>query len=117
MALSWKDLVTTILAAVTIGFSYLMITGYKFPLISGYRWATMVLLILGIGMCALSSATPGASGIYITVASGLGILALILIIAGFIFATKTIFLATVTVIILLWAVATFRHLIGGLTVL
>lgn len=113
MALTWKDLTTTALVALTGLFSYLMVTGYKFPLISGYRWATLVLLVLGIGMCALSSATPGAGGTYTTIASGLGIVAFILIIAGFIFGTKTIFLATTGVIILLWAIATFRHLIGG----
>lgn len=111
MALTWKDLVTTIMALFIASFAYLMVTGYKFPLISGYRWATLILLILGIGMCALSSA-QGVGGIYITIASGLGIVALILIIAGFIFATKTIFLLTAGVIILLWALATFRHLIG-----
>ena len=113
MALTWKDLITTTLAVILAGFSYLVVTGYKLPLISGYRWATLVLLILGIGMCALSSAGPGSSGIFITIASGLGVIALILIIAGFIFATKTIFLATAAVIVLLWITATLRHLIGG----
>lgn len=122
MVLNWKDLTTSALALLVAGFSYLMVTGYKpslpayavkFPMVSGYRWATLVLLILGIGMCALSSATPGASGIYMKVAGGLGITALILIIAGFIFGTKTIFLLTAGVIILLWAIATFRHLTGG----
>lgn len=112
MSVSWKDLTNTALALFIAGFSYLMVTGYKFPLISGYRLATVVLLVLGIAMCALSSATPGDSGMYMKFASGLGILAFILIVVGFIFGTKIIFLATTGVIILLWAMATFRHLIG-----
>lgn len=110
MALTWKDFVTTALALITAGFSYLMVTGYKFPLISGYRQATLVLLILGIGMCALSSPTPVTGNLFIMLASVLGFIALILIIAGFIFGTKNIFLALTGIIILLWFIATFRHI-------
>ncbi len=113
MALTWKDLTTTLLAALVAAFSYLQLTGYQFPLISGYRWAIVVLLILGIGMCALSSATPGASGPFIVIASVLGVLSLILIIAGLIMGTKTMFLAVAGVILVLWAIATLRHIIGG----
>lgn len=112
MALTWKDAITTILAVLVAWFSYLMVSGYKFPLISGYRWATLVLLILGISMCAFSSAGPTSGGPFITISSALGIAAFILIIAGFIFGTKTIFLITTGIILLLWLIATLRHLLG-----
>lgn len=111
MALTWKDLATTILAILVAGFSYLMVTGYRLPLISGYRWATLVLLILGIAMCAMSSANQG--GPWIIAASVLGVITLLLIVASFIMGTKTIFIALSGTILLLWAIATLRHLIGG----
>lgn len=111
MALTWKDLVNTGLVVLIAAFSYMMVTGYKFPLISGYRWATLVLLVLGIGMCALSS--PGTGGMLLSIAGVLGIIAFILIVAGFIFGTKIIFLTTTGVIILLWIIATARHMFGA----
>lgn len=112
MSLTWKDLITTSLAGITIWFSYLVLIGYKFPIIVGYRWATLILLILGVGMCAFSSAS-GASGMFITIASGLGVLALILVVLGLIFGTKFLFISLLTVIIALWIVSTLRHLIGS----
>lgn len=112
MSLTYKDLVTTILAAAIIGFSYLMVTGYKLPLIPGYRWGTLVLLFVGIGMCALSSATPGSSNAWTAIAATLGIISMILITAGLIFGTKEIFLALGGTIILLWLSTTLHHLVG-----
>jgi hypothetical protein len=111
MALTFKDAITTILAILTTSFSYFVVTGYKFPLISGYRTATVVLLILGIGMCALSSTNNG-KGLFIVTASALGILALILTVAILIFGTKQLFLALTGTILLLWLVATIRHATG-----
>ncbi len=112
MALTWKDGATTILALLVIGFSYLMATGYKFPLIASYRWATVVLLILGIGMCALGSATPNAQSSWITMSNVLGALAFILILAGIITGVKMVFVALSGTIILLWIISTLRHLLG-----
>jgi hypothetical protein len=110
MSLTWKDGITTLLALLVIGFSYLMTIGYKLPLISGYRWATAVLLILGIGMCALSSARPDIQSNWISLANILGVVAFILIIAGIITGSKMIFLSLSGTIVILWLVATMRHL-------
>ncbi len=112
MALTWKDGATTILALLIIGFSYLIVTGSKFPLISGYRWASVVLLILGIGMCALGSAVPTAQSGWITFSNVLGSLAIILILAGIMTGSKMVFLMLSGTIVLLWIVATLRHLLG-----
>jgi hypothetical protein len=114
MTLTWKDSITTALAAMVAGFTYLQISGYHFPFISGYRWAIGVLLVLGIGMCAFgSTASANYSSPYVMTASILGGLSLILIVAGLIMGTKTMFLAVAGIILLLWAVATFRHLLGA----
>jgi hypothetical protein len=112
MALTWKDGATTILALLVLGFSYLMATGYKFPLISSYRWATVVLLVLGIGMCALGSARLDTQSNWISLANILGVVAFILIIAGIITGSKMIFLSLSGTIVVLWLVATMRHLLS-----
>ncbi len=113
MVLTWKDLVTTILAILVAAFTYLMVKGYEFPIITGYRSAILVLLGLGIGMCALSSVGPGVGGPWIILASALGVLSLVLIVAGLIMGTKLMFLAVAGTILALWLIATTRHLIGG----
>lgn len=111
MALTWKDLVTTVLAILVAVFSYLFVTGYHFPLLSGYRSAVIVLSILGIGMCAMSSAA-GASGPWVSFAGALGVISAILIVSTLILGTKALFLAVTGIILLLWGVATLRHIIG-----
>jgi hypothetical protein len=114
MALTWRDLVATTLAVIIAGFSYLTATGYHFPLISGYRWAIGVLLVLGIGMCALSpTSSANYSSPWIMTVSILGGITAILIIAGLIMGTKTMFLAVAGTILAIWAIATLRHLIGA----
>jgi peptidoglycan/LPS O-acetylase OafA/YrhL len=112
MALTWKDAITTLLALLVIGFSYLMAIGYKIPLITSYRWATVVLLVLGIGMCASGSAASNNQSSWITFASVFGSLAMILILAGIITGSKMVFLALSGTIVVLWLVATLRHFLG-----
>lgn len=112
MDLTWKDFFATGLALGVGLFAYLMVQGYQFPFITGYRGATLVLLGLGIMMCGLSPAASYSNPWIITV-SILGGLTLFLIIASLIMGTKTLFLATAGAILTMWAVATFRHLIGA----
>lgn len=114
MNLSIKDLVASVLAIISIGFSYLMVTGYKFPLITNYRWATAVLLVVGIAMCALSGWDPsGAKSWWITLSSVLGALAIILIIAGIVTGAKTIFMLLAGTIVVLWLLTTVHHMFGS----
>lgn len=113
MTLTSKDLITTGLAVMVASFSYLMLTGYKFPLISSYRWAIGVLIFLGVLMCGLSSNIPSPSSPWLIGASILGFLAVGLAIFGFITGSKIAFISLTGVILVLWALATIRHLIGG----
>jgi hypothetical protein len=112
MALSWKDAVTTFLALIVFGFSYSIAQGIHIPFVPNFRIATLVLLILGIGMCAMSSAN-GQSSPYVTALGVLGFLSLTLIIAGIITGAKVVFLATAGTILLLWLLATVRHAVGA----
>lgn len=114
MALTWKDFVTTILAAVVFGLYYAMTKGIAVPLIPGYRAAMIVLFIIGISMCAFSSASNASPGnLFITTASILGAASLILIIYGLITGAKLAFTLIAAAILLLWIIATARHILGA----
>lgn len=114
MLLSWKDGITTLLAVLLAGFTYLMYSGLTLPFNWSYRAGTVFLLILGIGMCALSSPTTGggAKSPLVMLAGVMGIMSFGLIIFSLITGTKTAFIVTASVILLLWMVATIRHLLG-----
>lgn len=109
MNMTWKDGLTTFLSVVVMAFSYLMVSGYKFPMITSYRWATAVLMLLGVGMCALSSYKPGTQSGWISFASVLGSIAIVLILATFITGSKMLFIALSGTIVVLWLGTTIRH--------
>lgn len=113
MSLTWKDLVTTVLAVMTAGLYYSMSKGITLPLIAGYRSAIIALGIIGIGMCALSGGNTAPSGPFIILASVGGIVALILIVYGLITGTKFAFILLTVTILVLWAGATLRHLLSS----
>ena len=113
MALTWKDLITTILAAAVFGLYYAMSKGMSIPLVSGYRSAILVLLIVGMSMCAFSSANISQGNMFIKVASILGIVAFALIIYGLITGAKIAFTLLTAIILLLWLIATMRHVVGS----
>lgn len=115
MALTWKDLVTTILAASIFGIYYAMTKGIDLPIISGYRSAILVLGVLGMIMCAMSGSGSLASGMnfYAVVGSIFGVLSLILIVYGLITGAKIAFTILTFVIIGLWVFTTIHHIIGN----
>lgn len=110
MGLTWKDIVTTIFAAMTFGLFYAMSKNMQLPLITGYRGAILVLGVFGIAMCALSGGAT-TTGPFITIASILGIASLIFIIYGLITGAEIAFTLLTISIIALWIISTFRHLI------
>jgi hypothetical protein len=73
---------------------------------NSYRWATVVILVLGLGTCALGSPERSAS---VKVLSALGILALglgaLALITGSLTALSLLVLDTVV----LWAASTLGH--------
>ena len=111
--LTWKDGVTTLLALLIVGLLYVQTTAaIQLPIIgSSYRLSIVALAIIGIAMCAFSGGTTGTSP-FITIASILGVVSLVLIIYGLITGTKIAFLALTAVILVLWVVATVNHLLG-----
>lgn len=112
MTLSWKDLVTTILAAFVFGLYFAMTKGIELPIITSYRWAIAALGILGIALCVFSEGT-GTNGMtpYVAIASFLGIAAFILIVYGLITGAEIAFILLTFTLLILWVIATLRHLI------
>lgn len=113
MSLTIKDLVTTVLAVLTAGVWWVQYKGLDYPVISNVRWALVVLLVIGVVMCAVGGATGGkmTGDLMVMLAAGLGILSLVLLVLGLIFGTSLWLNLTVAAILLAWLVTTFRHLV------
>lgn len=111
MALTWKDAVTTILAASVFGIYYAQTKGIDLPLISNIRWATVALALLGIAMCALGAGTTETTQM-VSFLSILGITSLILILASLITGSSMAFLLLTIVIGFMWLLSTARHAFG-----
>lgn len=111
--LTWKDVITTLFALGVLSMFYAFEKGISIPLISGVRISIIAMAVLGIGMCAFSSADTLQKGSLFTVlASGLGILAAIFIVYGLITGAKLALELLTLTMLLLWVLATFRHIIG-----
>jgi hypothetical protein len=74
------------------------------------RWAAGAIMLLGVGTCALGS--PGR-GTATKVLAGLGSLALLLALVSLATGSLTSLSVLVADIVVLWAVATLRHLAHG----
>lgn len=111
MNLTTKDLVTTLLAVATVGLYYAMSTGITLPIITEYRGAILALAVMGIMMCAFSGGATRGTDMFITIASILGVAALVVIIYGLITGAKIAFMILTAVIIALWFVSTLHHVI------
>lgn len=114
MAITWKDGITTVLAVASYGLYYAMSNNIRLPIVSGYRVAVFIMLLIGVAMCAFSSPdTAKAGSPFISIATVLGITSLALVVYGLITGSKDAFMLLTFVIIVLWIVATLRHLIGA----
>jgi len=73
----------------------------------------IALAVIGVAMCAFGSDYSTVRGIQplVVVAGILGVAALVLLIAGLIWATAQLFVWFGAVIVALWAVTTVRHLV------
>ena len=114
MTLTIKDLYTTVLALGTAGLAYFTLKGFQVPYITNFRVGTLALLVLGIVMCANSTLNPAAGMTPYTVFTGaLGVAALVIGIVGIVTGTKLAFMTLAGVMLVLWAVATLKHLLGA----
>ncbi len=117
MRLTWRDGVATLLLGVVVALGMAATRGWDWPLMGSYRSAGLVVFGVGMVMCPLGgsaqSTTSAGKSPFITLATALGVIALVLLTAVLITGTQAWFVALVVDIAVLWAVTTFRHALQG----
>ncbi|HSX01457.1 MAG TPA: hypothetical protein VLF67_04410 [Candidatus Saccharimonas sp.] len=108
MALSWKDAVTTVLAAGTGLLVYAKSQNWS-SWLTGPRLGILVLGAIGVAMCATGSISMTSGSGWSIILSVMGGLALVLIVAGLITGSALAFYALAADILALWLLATVRH--------
>lgn len=112
MRLTWRDGLTTALAVLVVLVTLAATQDWEWPLLGSERSAIAVLGVLGYAMCH-SAGTPNAflsmRGGYRTLASALGVAALLVFVAGLIWPSETWIVLLAADILLLWVIATVRH--------
>lgn len=129
MGLTRRDAVTAVLAAAAVLALLAVTLGWGWPIITGYRWGTVALWVLGVAMCPLTwiglqaafgddsarSALQtglGLSRTYYTFMSALGFGATVLLVWGVAAPGPAVFVALGAVVIGLWLISTARRLIA-----
>lgn len=112
MRLTWRDGITTVLAALVVLVTLAATQGWDWPLLGSERSAIGMLGVLGYAMC-YAAGTPKAflsmKGGYRTLSSVLGAVALLIFVVGLIWPSETWLVLLAADILLLWAIATVRH--------
>ncbi|HZD18801.1 MAG TPA: hypothetical protein VE669_11730 [Actinomycetota bacterium] len=112
MRLTWRDGVTTLLAAFVVAVAFAVTQGWDWPLLGSVRAGVGALGIAGIVMCSMGGATMGedtVKGPYGTVGAVLGVGALALLIWGLVAPADAILVALAIDIVALWLLSTVRH--------
>ena len=108
MRLTLKDSAATLFTALAVLTFAATHEGWNVWLVGdSRRWATGVILVLGMAACAQGSSTERAQ---MWLFSALGVLALAFAIAAFWTASLTALSLLVLTFVILWAAATVRHL-------
>jgi hypothetical protein len=119
MRLTWRDGLATLLVAAAAMLYALWATNALMPGVST-RWMTVIAFALGMAACTanqrelgeLYGATrqgPRTSGLYIALATALGIVMLAAGIVAFVLASEAMLATLVAAMIALWLIATARH--------
>lgn len=107
MTLTRRDLAATVLTGLVVLTFAAAHKGWDVWLVGdSYRWATAVILVLGVATCALGSPPEGANA---KMLATLGVLALVLGVLALVTGSLTALSFLVLDIVVLWAASTFRH--------
>ena len=123
MLLSWRDGLATLLVAAAAVLYALWATNALMPGVST-RWMTVITFALGVAACTANQrhvgdvygATregPRPSGLYIALATALGIVMLAARILAFVLASEAMLATLVAAMVAPWLVATGRHALTG----
>ena len=112
MHLTWRDGVTTMLAVAVAVVAMAVVSEWGWPLLDSSRSGAVVVLGLGIGMCAVGNReTPSAKNGYSLAMGALGVGALGFGVAALITDAQGPFLALTVITLVMWAVSTTVHLV------
>jgi hypothetical protein len=123
MRLTWRDGLATLLVAVAAMLYALWAAGVIMPGVST-RWMTVIAFAFGMAACTANQrelgevygATRGGarpSGLYIALATVLGIVMLVAGILAFALASTAMLATLVAAMVALWLIATGRHALTG----
>lgn len=112
MSLTWKDVITTLLAMGVVGIAITLIRGWDIPVIGNARLASLTLLIVGVAMCVLG-AVPGQDlpAWYSGTMGVLAGLSVLLSVLGLIFGMAVYPAIAAIIILVMWVAATVRHML------
>jgi hypothetical protein len=120
MQLTLRDGAATVLAALVIAVLLAVTQAWSWPLLGDYRSGVVALTILGFTMCTVGlQVVPGQAAEsfrrpLMIAGSVLGVTALVLVVAGLIFATEALFVALAFVLLALWVATTVDHALPGI---
>jgi uncharacterized phage infection (PIP) family protein YhgE len=114
--LTWKDLLSTVLVLVGLVLALSVMEGWNWPLLGGVREGIIALTVVGFGAHLLGE--PGerfywtdpfalVTMLIVAAAMAIGIL------GGLITGSSQFLLLLMLVTPMLWAIATFRHVVEG----
>jgi uncharacterized membrane protein len=108
-----KDVIATILAVLVAFVLYAKLKGMSLPMLGSYRTAAIVLLILGIALCAVGSKlapgqSPWSNPVTMIVAI-LGIVSLVAGISAIAANSRMAFIGFAGITLLMWLITTARH--------
>jgi hypothetical protein len=122
MRLTWRDGTATLLVAAAAVLYALWATNALMAGVST-RWMTVIAFALGMAACTANQRELGEvygaregrrpSGLYIALATALGVVMLVVGILAFVLASEAMLATLVAAMIALWLIATARHALTG----
>ena len=123
MRLTWRDGLATLLVAAAAVLYALWATGALMPGVST-RWMAVIAFAFGVAACTADQRELGEvygatregrrpSGLYIALATALGIVMLVAGILAFVLASQAMLATLVAAMVALWLIATGRHALTG----
>ncbi len=116
MRLTWRDAVSTAMVVIGLTLAVSVVAGWQWPLLGGVREGIVALAVFGLASCVFGSPLDRFS---FTDPFGLGAMLVAMIalavgvVGGLITGSVEYLYIVMVVTLMLWALATLRHMIEG----
>jgi hypothetical protein len=113
MRFTWRDGISTLLAAVVLLLAFAVVRGWNWPLLGGYRSGMIALAVVGLVMSGIGTAAREVrwSDPFMATEGILGAVAVVLFVVGIIAATQGWLVAFTVSLMVVWFVAVTRHVV------